>query len=706
MEGRKMRVYDKRILMFLVPVLIVTLLTTFGIPAARSSSTLIYVNPSTVTVLPSEDFNVNVEVENVTGLLGWQVILRWDPKLLNYVQATEGDFLTTGGATTWLQPSGNQSEGWVCIADWLNNVGSGVSGSGKLADVTFHSVASGECVLSLDKTRLLSSTSVSVTVPPLFGDIDGDGKVDQRDVGYVARAFLTQSGDPRWNPNADFNKDDFIDLFDVLCVAWHFGQSITLPAPPTLTQVTEPLDMDHEAQNGYVLVSNAPIIQVLPKDLTVEIGEHFNVSANILEVHNFSSLQYRLSWNPDVLQAVNLYEGNLMPGRGKSFFAYRVYEEQGYALISNTFLGPTTPVAIVDNGSLLTMEFSAVHAGPCLLNVSDTAYAQEGANVTVQPASNVTAIATDYLGRSPVKQSNSVLTVGTSGQQYQTIQDAVDNADPGDIIHVFSGTYNENVIINTGNLTLIGENRTDTIIKAATNTPGTSVIEVRDVNDTKIMEFTIQDGDAGVKALYYCNKTTVKDNVIENNSVGVSWVGWQTSLTEINETLLGNNVTNNNCGLCVWNTEGDTIRADNITDNQIGIQKVANFANSVICLNNIVNNVPNQLIPTTIDSTNNIQWYCTAKNSKGTTVNKGNYWNPPDPDTNDPYPLPNFWIPIRGDVNLDGVVAMLDISLAAVGFGAGWSNYRWNPQVDINKDGVINILDIASVARNYDKLDP
>jgi hypothetical protein len=177
-------------------------------------------------------------------------------------------------------------------------------------------------------------------------------------------------------------------------------------------------------------------------------------------------------------------------------------------------------------------------------------------------------------------------------------------------------------------------------------------------------------------------------------------------LTEINETLLGNNVTNNNCGLCVWNTEGDTIRADNITDNQIGIQKVANFANSVICLNNIVNNVPNQLIPTTIDSTNNIQWYCTAKNSKGTTVNKGNYWNPPDPDTNDPYPLPNIWIPIRGDVNLDGVVAMLDISLAAVGFGAGWSNYRWNPQVDINKDGVINILDIASVARNYDKLDP
>lgn len=63
----------------------------------------------------------------------------------------------------------------------------------------------------------------------LVGDITGpdgwpDGKVDMRDVGYVARRFMCRPGDPLWDPIADINSDGKIDMKDIGTVARHFGE--------------------------------------------------------------------------------------------------------------------------------------------------------------------------------------------------------------------------------------------------------------------------------------------------------------------------------------------------------------------------------------------------------------------------------------------------------------------------------------------------
>lgn len=52
-----------------------------------------------------------------------------------------------------------------------------------------------------------------------------------------------------------------------------------------------------------------------------------------------------------------------------------------------------------------------------------------------------------------------------------------------------------------------------------------------------------------------------------------------------------------------------------------------------------------------------------------------------------------------GDVNSDGVVNILDLTLVAQNFGIEKPN---NPKVDVNKDGVVNILDLTIVAQNFD----
>jgi PKD repeat protein len=70
-----------------------------------------------------------------------------------------------------------------------------------------------------------------ITVTGLIGDLNGDGKVDMRDVAIVARAFGTEPGDPYWNPVADLTgpdgePDGKIDMRDVAVPARHFGDHI------------------------------------------------------------------------------------------------------------------------------------------------------------------------------------------------------------------------------------------------------------------------------------------------------------------------------------------------------------------------------------------------------------------------------------------------------------------------------------------------
>lgn len=52
---------------------------------------------------------------------------------------------------------------------------------------------------------------------------------------------------------------------------------------------------------------------------------------------------------------------------------------------------------------------------------------------------------------------------GTQNYPYRTIQEAVTIANAGDIIFVFTGTYNENLVI-TKDLTITGENKDTTFL--------------------------------------------------------------------------------------------------------------------------------------------------------------------------------------------------------------------------------------------------
>lgn len=58
----------------------------------------------------------------------------------------------------------------------------------------------------------------------IMGDINGDGKVDIRDIALAASAFGSYPSYSRWNPDADINENGKIDLKDIASIAKNFGK--------------------------------------------------------------------------------------------------------------------------------------------------------------------------------------------------------------------------------------------------------------------------------------------------------------------------------------------------------------------------------------------------------------------------------------------------------------------------------------------------
>jgi hypothetical protein len=61
----------------------------------------------------------------------------------------------------------------------------------------------------------------------ILGDVDGNFKVDMKDIGFICRAYGSYPGHPRWNPNADINGDNKVNMKDVSMAASNFGKKTT-----------------------------------------------------------------------------------------------------------------------------------------------------------------------------------------------------------------------------------------------------------------------------------------------------------------------------------------------------------------------------------------------------------------------------------------------------------------------------------------------
>jgi len=136
------------------------------------------------------------------------------------------------------------------------------------------------------------------------------------------------------------------------------------------------------------------------------------------------------------------------------------------------------------------------------------------------------------------------LYVGGGGPgNYTTIQAAIDDANPGDIVYVYGGKYFENLRVNK-TISLVGENRDSTVIDGG----GTGDVVNITADWVNITGFTLTNGgpnfgDAGVELFSVGNCLVSDNNASSNGWDGISL--WFSS----NNTIVGNNAS-------AWNTRG------------------------------------------------------------------------------------------------------------------------------------------------------
>jgi len=229
-----------------------------------------------------------------------------------------------------------------------------------------------------------------------------------------------------------------------------------------------------------------------------------------------------------------------------------------------------------------------------------------------------------------VKSEPTTWTVDDDGEaNFQTIQEAINAASPNDTIYVYNGTYYEKVVINKNNLTLIGENKDNTIINGSgLEVPGNLVVIV--ANNVDISGFTVTNpGGEGIisEDSWYCKihdnivclsvnrsiaitaggNNSVYNNIVHNSSDygGIDVIGsnnntiynniayfsrWGISTNHGSYNRIYNNTVHSNVvGIHIdWPSTGNIIYNNNVSLNiHTGI-KVINEANGTVIHGNII----------------------------------------------------------------------------------------------------------------------
>ncbi len=192
-------------------------------------------------------------------------------------------------------------------------------------------------------------------------------------------------------------------------------------------------------------------------------------------------------------------------------------------------------------------------------------------------------------------------------EDYPTIQEAIDAANPGDTIFVAHGIYNENIIIDK-QITLIGEGKENTIIVGH----GVGDVIYVSSDGVKISGFTIkgsgnryispsEGGDAGIK-LDRVKNCIISNCIVTENSLGIFLNSSDNNIVENNTCYL-----NRMDGIYLRLSNSNIIRGNNCTSNggHGGIYLNPSSSNNLI-ENNVCNSNADHGIKLQASSNNNV----------------------------------------------------------------------------------------------------
>lgn len=174
-------------------------------------------------------FTVNVMAFHVQDLWAWQTGLVWDPTALEYVSCTWGEFQQLAGNSCRSSPETDNLTGKTSMSaleSALRGSSAPVSAQMiKLLAITFKAVKNGTSELRLADVSLVGQNQTDTRTYSRWSDADGDGVVDDDDVGLTRRCWEQD----QYNQAVDFNGDDKVDITDVSIVTGDYGKTLGSP---------------------------------------------------------------------------------------------------------------------------------------------------------------------------------------------------------------------------------------------------------------------------------------------------------------------------------------------------------------------------------------------------------------------------------------------------------------------------------------------
>ena len=190
-----------------------------------------------------DTFTLDIRAEDVFDLAGWQFDIAFDPKILEAIDVSEGDFLKTNGGSTFFQEGLiDNAAGKITGLKSARLSDSRVSGTGNVLQIKFKAKSHGETRLALQDFKFGSSTGDIIPAAPLeihitveerllTGDVNRDGVVNILDLIRVAQQLgkTVAAGS-----SVDINGHGVVNIFDLTLVAQGIGKS-TAAAPAVAT---------------------------------------------------------------------------------------------------------------------------------------------------------------------------------------------------------------------------------------------------------------------------------------------------------------------------------------------------------------------------------------------------------------------------------------------------------------------------------------
>ena len=160
-------------------------------------------------------FTFNIDALFVRNLTGWQCGISFDPNLLEAIEVTEGDFLSSDATQTFFTEGRIDNEnGLITGFNVLRLDGTGLDGSGPLLSIKFKAKKVGKVTFRPGDCTLGDSDGIELPsiVPSLEIEIIEELPTPEEDI-------FTGS---KW----DVNMDGKINILDLIIVAKHLGEPI------------------------------------------------------------------------------------------------------------------------------------------------------------------------------------------------------------------------------------------------------------------------------------------------------------------------------------------------------------------------------------------------------------------------------------------------------------------------------------------------